>query len=97
MHQAEVATRQGGDTHVFYFTALYSVQCGRRVPHGVRDESVGRAGVALDGHTDGTTGESDLQCGNAVAGHVQLREQPLAVRVPFVPLPERDQSCWLVA
>jgi hypothetical protein len=32
------------------------VQCGRRVPHGVRDESVGRAGVALDGHTDGTTG-----------------------------------------
>ena len=95
MHQAEVATRQGCDTHVFYFTALYSVVVVFLTVFVTR-VLVERGWLWT---ATLTAPPASRTCSKATQSQVTYTyvSNPLRSEFRFAPLPERDQGCWLVA
>jgi hypothetical protein len=95
IHKAEVANREGGDNYVFYFTALYTVVVvfltvivtRVLVERGWLWTATQRAPPA------------SRTCSAATQSHVTYNYvcNPLRSEFRFVPLPECDQGCWLVA
>ncbi len=84
IHKEEVATRGGGDNEVFYCSVVHTVVVLFLTVYVARvlvqrgwlwTAAVAAPTVCLR--------RRNLQCGTAVTGHVQLREQPRAVRIPL--------------
>ena len=95
IHKAEVATREGGDTPVFYFAALYTVVVVFLTVFVTRVVvERGRLWTATQ-----MAPPACLTCSKATQSQVTYNyvSNPLRSEFRFVPLPERDQGCWLVA
>ena len=90
-----MATREGGDTPVFYFTALYTVVVVFLTVFVTR--------VVVERRRLWTATQmappACLTCSKATQSQVTYNyvNNPLRAKFRFDPLPERDQGCWLVA
>ena len=95
MHKAEVATREGGDAHVFYFTALYTVVVVFLTVFVTR-VVVERGWLWT---ATQTAPPASRTCSKATQSQVTYNyvSNPLRSEFRFAPLPERDHGCWLVA
>ena len=95
IHKAEVSNREGGDTLVFYFTALYTVVVVFLTVFVTR-VVVERGWLWT---ATQTAPPASRTCSKATQSQVTYNyvSNPLRSEFRFVPLPERDHGCWLVA
>ena len=95
MHKAMLATKEGGDNHVFYFAAVYTVVVVFLTAFVTR-VVVERGWLWT---ATQTAPPASRTCSKATQSQVTYTyvSNPLRSECRFVPLPERDQGCWLVA
>ena len=95
IHKEEVANKEGGDNSVFYFTALYTVVVAF-ITVFVTRVLVQRGWLWT---ATQTAPPASRTCSVATQSQVTYNyvSNPLRSEFRFVPLPERDHGCWLVA
>ena len=97
-----MATREGGDTPVFYFTALYTVVVVFLTVF-VTEVVVERrrlwTATQMAPPATQMAPPASRTCSKATQSQVTYNfvSNPLRSKFRFDPLPERDQGCWLVA
>ena len=94
IHKAEVATREGGDAHVFYFTASLTVVVVFLTVFVTR-VVVERGWLWT---ATQTAPPASRNCSKATQSQVTYNyvSNPLRSKLRFAPLLESDHGCWLV-